>query len=378
MQFYSNYLFTEQEFESAQGIDELPFKCMCCGRQFYKTKTFIQRYKGHLRWCCEECKTHIRELEKHQNQILCHCANCGKEIWKYPRELEQSQHSFCSNSCSATYNNKLRGYKYPDRDEYQQILKEKAKKYRTSKRLCCVCGQSDCQRPDVCKKSMLRMMTSQKEDNNLVKCGFDISTIGTPKVYDEFDRIRDIIYDLYHNHNLSLQDLKDRFDIKRFQNVQNILKTLDIPRRTFKEAGLAYAKTHPTITTTPQPAHNCKFKTGYYTNTKGEQVYYRSSYELDYMKMLDANNVDYKHEPFRVVYHNSRLNKESYCIPDFFLVESNTVVEIKSAYTYLQQDMIDKMNAYKALGYNFKLVLDHIEYDYCPDTIRLKTIYDSE
>ena len=44
----------------------------------------------------------------------------------------------------------------------------------------------------------------------------------------------------------------------------------------------------------------------------------------------------------------------------------HTIVEIKSTRTYDKQNMIDKSAQYKKLGYNFKLILDHKEYDYCP------------
>ena len=37
------------------------------------------------------------------------------------------------------------------------------------------------------------------------------------------------------------------------------------------------------------------------------------------------------------------------------------IVEIKSSWTLDKQNMIDKMKAYKELGYNFKLICDHKE-----------------
>lgn len=46
-----------------------------------------------------------------------------------------------------------------------------------------------------------------------------------------------------------------------------------------------------------------------------------------------------------------------------YLPNTNTIVEIKSEYTYDKQNMIDKSNAYKANGYKFKLILEHVEYD---------------
>lgn len=56
------------------------------------------------------------------------------------------------------------------------------------------------------------------------------------------------------------------------------------------------------------------------------------------------------------------LSKYRITIPDFHLSETNTIVEIKSTYFYDPINMKDKFVKYKELGYNFKLILDKIEY----------------
>jgi hypothetical protein len=43
------------------------------------------------------------------------------------------------------------------------------------------------------------------------------------------------------------------------------------------------------------------------------------------------------------------------------LPETNEIVEIKSSWTYDEQNIKDKFNAYKNLGYKTKLILDHVE-----------------
>ena len=40
----------------------------------------------------------------------------------------------------------------------------------------------------------------------------------------------------------------------------------------------------------------------------------------------------------------------------------NMIVEIKSTFTYDEQNMKDKVKAYNEQGYNFKLILEHQEY----------------
>ena len=47
--------------------------------------------------------------------------------------------------------------------------------------------------------------------------------------------------------------------------------------------------------------------------------------------------------------------------PDFYIYDTNTIVEIKSSWTLDKQNMIDKFIAYKQLGYNCKCICDNIE-----------------
>lgn len=47
---------------------------------------------------------------------------------------------------------------------------------------------------------------------------------------------------------------------------------------------------------------------------------------------------------------------------DFHLTDSNTIVEIKSEYFYDEQNMKDKFQKYRELGYDCKLILENIEY----------------
>ena len=116
------------------------------------------------------------------------------------------------------------------------------------------------------------------------------------------------------------------------------------------------------------------FHSGYHTSWEGKKFYYRSSYELDYCIELDKQKIPYEMETLRIRYFNTRKNREAVAIPDFYLKDSNTIVEIKSEYTYNQQDMIDRVIAYKQLGYNFKLILEHVEYTDCPPNTSTKTL----
>ena len=137
-----------------------------------------------------------------------------------------------------------------------------------------------------------------------------------------------------------------------------ILKRIDIVLRTLKDATLnAYKTGRSTINLNPT------YKTGWHTTWDNKQVFYRSSYELDYAKELDEQKNKYEMEGLRVCYFDTQKCIERTAVPDFYLPETNTIVEIKSSYTYNEQNMNDKIKAYKKHGYNFKLILDHKEQD---------------
>ena len=66
-------------------------------------------------------------------------------------------------------------------------------------------------------------------------------------------------------------------------------------------------------------------------------------------------------ENFRILYWDSRKLHQRIAIPDFYLPESNTIVEIKSSWTHDIQNMKDKFKSYKEHGYKCKLILDKKE-----------------
>lgn len=94
---------------------------------------------------------------------------------------------------------------------------------------------------------------------------------------------------------------------------------------------------------------------------KWKRCFYRSSYELEYAQQLDEQQVDYNMENLRILYWDSQLLKQRVAIPDFYLPESNTIVEIKSNWTYNKQNIEDKVKSYKEHGYNCKLMLEKKE-----------------
>jgi len=108
------------------------------------------------------------------------------------------------------------------------------------------------------------------------------------------------------------------------------------------------------------PSSKC-YKNVWHTTWNKNKVYLRSSYELDYAKKLDKLKIEYSVEKIRIKYYDSIKKCTKIAIPDFYLPKSNTLVEIKSTYTYNNINMEDKIKAYLKSGYNFKLILDKKE-----------------
>lgn len=96
-------LYTEQEFNIATGNDLLPCKCTICDSIFHKRKRVIQRISksyanGNGKYCSPKCSgSNLSTLKTVE------CKQCKKVFQKRPSQI--TSNSFCSQSCSATYNN---------------------------------------------------------------------------------------------------------------------------------------------------------------------------------------------------------------------------------------------------------------------------------
>lgn len=107
-----------------------------------------------------------------------------------------------------------------------------------------------------------------------------------------------------------------------------------------------------------------RYKQGWHKTWDGKQVFYHSSYELEYAKKLDEQKISYEMESLRIRYFDTQKNKERIAIPDFYIPSTNTIIEIKSNHTLDEQNMLDRVREFKNLGYNFKLILENKEMDF--------------
>lgn len=296
------------------------------------------------------------------------CLECGKEF--KPEYLKQK---FCSRSCCASYNNRLRPpynesfrkkiseslYKYyknkPHKNnDYRTLLN---KRVRITPKVCPICGKTDCERKGVCYHT-------KKFFENLTYFGFDMNCLGTEKVFDEYDRVKKVLEEEYFNNHLSPSDLKEKYQYpKTFENITHVLKRMGLNTRNHlscqTNAMLIGKQSLPTS------SHDIKmgFKQGWHTTWEGKKIFYRSGAELKYAELLDEEKVSYDVESLRIEYYDTEKAHNRVAIPDFILTNTNEIVEVKSRITFRKQNMLDKFKRYKELGYKPKMLYEGVMYN---------------
>lgn len=261
------------------------------------------------------------------------CKHCGKEI--------AEGRKFCNNSCAAKYNNAHRVRK-PWTEE--QHLKNKAKE---EERYCKYCGKIlDRAKGErqTCRehRNIQARLTSLKK----LKCTAGLSDLRAYEVGMGF-LYREYVLNCKSITQISKETGLWEVSIKRLLNVQGI------QLRTFAEADRLALETGRKC-----PSSRAVYSHGRHMSWENKEIYYRSSYELEYAQQLDEQKVHYEVETKRIRYFDTVLQKERIAIPDFYLPETNELVEIKSSWTYNEQNMKDKFKAYRDSGYNPILILN--------------------
>lgn len=292
------------------------------------------------------------------------CENCGKE-----HDGSYGSGRFCCKECARSFStknkkNELKEVKCIDcgkvilvgkRSNPNKCLCETCKINKSIK-ICPICGNkyigNKCSNK-FCNKHHIRQF------NSLIKYfGFDKTKLGTNEVEREFFRVRELLYDLYWNKHLNAKEIEEKFNYPIGSNlVGKIFNYLEIPH---KDSTFA-VKENIYLGKTRQAEYSSNYKSEWHTTWDDKEVYLRSSFESDYANELDEQQIKYEVESLRIKYFNTNLNEYKCAIPDFYLPETNTIVEIKSTWTLDIQEMKDKVKAYKDLGYNFKLILEHKE-----------------
>lgn len=189
--------------------------------------------------------------------------------------------------------------------------------------------------------------------------GLHKSLIGSAQVYEEINKIKETLYNLYWNQGKTSSEICKIFNYPNLGNLTGkVFKYLEIPSKSCKITNKEqwYKRKSSTFNKTP-------YKQGWYTTWNNKEVFLRSSYEKDYAKKLDSLKIEYEVETLRIPYFDSIKETERCAIPDFYIPSLNEIVEIKSAWTLNIQNMKDRFAAYKKAGYNVKLILNKKETD---------------
>ena len=297
-----------------------------------------------------------REITLYENII---CKNCQKEI----RILKSEKRIFCCNKCQLEdiiKNKKINYNKTKDakcKKCNESIKIKNNASISNSLCLCCKSGNNKCKycgeehqksgicddcRPHIQKIYLFKKLN--KFENNVKLNILNENTIL-------------FLQELYYNKKYSRLQISEEFKIDKkslyiffIKNNFNLRNLSESVSNAVLQGRLNYSDIKN------------QYKTEWHTTWNNKLVYCRSSYELEYCKILDKNKTEYFMENKKIKYWDSILKKERIAIPDFYLPKTNEIIEIKSYWTFDEQNMKDKFLSYKENGYNVKLILEHLEY----------------
>ena len=129
---------SEVEFKQTKSRDLLNIICSCCDNTFSLTKHQLQtnwrRSASKVLYCSKDCVAKA----KTQETIKVNCTHCDKEVIKTKSDLGRSTNYFCSHSCSAIFNNKLRTKN--EKEELEVKKKSYTKRDGLFVRTCVTCS----------------------------------------------------------------------------------------------------------------------------------------------------------------------------------------------------------------------------------------------
>lgn len=322
-------------------------KCEICGKEFepkYKSQKFCSR-KCVAIYSNKEAKK-LRILRYYENPSLCKC--CGNII-----PFESKQNVFCNSSCAATYNNTHRERKPWGESSREKFKNTLADKNKNKKKYCKYCGKESTNKKCVCD-SCNQYTKYITLINNICKCHPEYKIGGLKDIYEKIER--DVI-----NKYFVLKDstliISNYFNIDD-NSVAHIIRRAGGEVRNLKESQFNAIECNRGSVNNIIKSN--VYKTGIHETWDGKKFFFRSSYEENYMLDLDSKKIRYEYEPFNIKYYNNKLQEYRYARPDFYLPDTNEIVEIKSIWTLSGkiEEMKDKFKRYKELGYNPVLILE--------------------
>lgn len=307
------------------------FVCQRCGKEYklllteYQFKTGKHSFKKFCSASCANSRNHSKETK------------------------EKIKHSILT---SNSYSKNIQNRRSKNTDRFvlmngKWVLKDK--EY--------ICGSFELDQayPEISKHI-------KKWFKKFIPFGLNIELLGTTAFPEEYFKCKQLLYTEYVLNKLSPKDIYKKYNCSQyFNNFESLLQI-------FKEWGFETRNRSDAIINSYlnhnlTPPTSTQYKSGWHTTWNEKEIYYRSSYELDYAKSLDEQNIDYEVESLRIKYFDSQSNNYRCAIPDFYIPSTNEIIEIKGMHTLNVQNMKDKFERYKQLGYKPKLILEHREVD---------------
>lgn len=97
-------LYTQIEYDTARTNDKLPLQCVICDKAFFKLKRVIRDAincgRGSAKYCSSKCHQSTKK-----SKVSTSCTQCGVQFERLTNQFNRQKNHFCSQSCSATYNN---------------------------------------------------------------------------------------------------------------------------------------------------------------------------------------------------------------------------------------------------------------------------------
>lgn len=167
---------------------------------------------GSGRFCSKECaKSFSTKSDNKVSLKLGNCIDCGKEIYVNKRA---SLLTCRCRDCYETY-----------------MLNSNLSRVKT----CKICGAKYISSKG-CKNKFCISHNIKGFDLLVKYFGFDSSKLGTSDVENEFNRVREVLFNLYWIDNLSAKEIADKFNFKSKHSIlQTVFKFLDIPNRNLSE-----------------------------------------------------------------------------------------------------------------------------------------------
>jgi hypothetical protein len=285
--------------------------------------------KRNHKFCNQSCSASFNN-KKRANPRYYYCLQCG---------IQTRNPKFCNISCSSSFNNskRTRPHKSTYKPRTPKLTQPKVETFKDTTLL------------GVFKSGQM----FRRKSPNLIKIGFDFNQ----PVDTEFYRIQELLFTEYHINKESMLSIMKKYSIPSTRTMDILFRLFDIDSRTLSEGSrLALLTERSSPSSKP---HKIIYHPAWY----GETVLLRSSYEERYAKELDLTKTMYTVEQLRIEYFCSINQNTRVAVPDFYLPDTNTIVEVKDTYWLNEQNMRDKKKAYLSLGYKFMLHLDNVLLD---------------